>query len=387
MDKFADIRPFTDCEVADAVNAILADDGFITAIRRLRWPLAPDAINFLLLPLTRLMLKHQLNGVTSSDNFQQRMFPYVDHMVATTVRKFSISGLGNLSANKNYLFISNHRDITLDAALTGRAIFHRLHKTPRNAIGNNLLHPDFASKLFKLNKCFIVNRHISSPQKRLSHLRHLSAYIYFCLKDDNHCVWLAQKEGRAKDGLDKTDPAIIKMLAMNKRSDQTFSDFIKTLNIIPVSISYAYDPCDTVKANELYMLATTGSYRKTEDEDFNSIGQGILGYKGDVHINIGATINANLNDANATAQFLDQEIIRNYKLHASNFLAYRQLYGELPCWFQDEVDLLHTNKEESFFMQRLKAVPQYLQHYWLTIYANPIVSKSSLHNFYSISKP
>lgn len=380
MDKFADIRPFNDNEAADAITAILADDGFIAAIRRLRWGALPDCINFLSLPVIRRILKRQLKGVRSPDKFQQRMFSYMDYMIATTINELSVSGIEKLSADMNYLFISNHRDITLDAALAGRVLFERLQKTPRNAIGDNLLQPDFVSTLFRLNKCFIVNRRTTSPRKQLANMHRISTYINFCLKEDNHCVWLSQKEGRAKNGLDKTHPAIIKMLAMAKSPYEMFSDFITSLHIVPISISYEYDPCDLQKANELYMLATTGRYTKTEREDFTSMGMGILGYKGNVHLSIGKVIHEDLPDANAVAHFLDREIIDGYKLHNSNLFAYRLLYGEIPVSKHNLLAASPAGKDMHFFDKRLKSVPEHLRKYWLTMYANPVISKLQSKN-------
>lgn len=381
MDNFANIRPFNDNEVAGAVAAILADEAFIKAIRRLRWGNLPDCIDFLSLPLTHRILQWQLKGVQSPDDFQQRMFPYMDNMISTTINTLSTSGIENLAAGNNYLFISNHRDITLDAALAGRTLFNRLKKTPRNAIGDNLLQPDFVGKLFRLNKCFIVNRYTSSPRKQVANLQRLSAYIHFCLTAENECVWLAQKEGRAKDGLDKTNPAIIKMLAMDKSPNETFSHYIKSLNIVPVSISYEYDPCDLRKAHELYMRATTGSYTKAAQEDFQSMGLGILGYKGNVHLSIGKTVQENLPDAEAVAHFLDQQIIGNYKLHHSNLFAYQKLYGELPGSITGN-EAPFTDGEKHFFENRMDSVPEHLRKHWLMMYANPVVSKEKLESHY-----
>lgn len=358
---------------------LLADDGFIAAIRWLRWPNFPGATNFLLLALTRYILKRQLKGVNSLEDFQRRMQPYLGRVIATTMNTFTVSGTENLRANTNYTFISNHRDITLDAALVNHILLCQFNKTPRIAVGDNLLKTDFIRDLLRLNKCFMVSRQLMPLRKKLACLRHLSAYIYSSLNEDGHCVWLAQKGGRAKDGLDKTDPAIIKMLAMHKKPYEAFSDYIKALNIIPVSISYEYDPCDLVKAKELYMLAATGKYTKSEQEDFKSIGQGILGYKGNVHLNIGSVITADLPNANAAAQYLDQQIISNYKLHPSNFFAYQRLYGELPSAIAYEAASYSSmHKKEQAFERRFNTVPEYLHKYWLTIYANPVVSKLQL---------
>lgn len=376
MGHFVNIRPFVDSEVVGAIQTLLADDGFIKAIRRLRFNGVSSTLDFLLLPLTRFILRRQLKGVSSLDIFQQRMSGYLDYMVASTVDTLSFSGFEALSPDKRYLFISNHRDITLDPAFINYALFHQWQQSLRIAIGDNLVSDNFVSILMRLNKSFLVKRTESAPRKLLANLQELSAYIDFCLKEDNHNVWLAQSAGRSKDGLDKTDPAIIKMLAMNKGSDVDFSTYINNLHIVPVSISYEYDPCDVLKAKELYTLATTGQYVKSVNEDFISIGKGILGYKGNVHLGFGKPLNKNFNNADAVAKFLDQQIVENYKLHASNLLAYEKLYNRLPL----QLSCNDQNKRR-LFEKRLNLVPAHLKSYWLAMYANPVTSIVALADF------
>src|SRR5690554_725896 len=372
MGHFVNIRPFVDSEVVGAIQTLLADDGFIKAIRRLRFNGVSSTLDFLLLPLTRFILRRQLKGVSSLDAFQQRMSGYLDYIIASTVDALSFSGFEALSPDKRYLFISNHRDITLDPAFINYALFHQWQQSLRIAIGDNLVSDNFVSILMRLNKSFLVKRTESAPRKLLANLQELSAYIDFCLKEDNHNVWLAQSAGRSKDGLDKTDPAIIKMLAMNKNSDVDFSDYINNLHIVPVSISYEYDPCDVLKAKELYTLATTGQYVKSANEDFISIGKGILGYKGNVHIAFGKVLQGEFANAGAVADIIDQQIIGNYQLHASNLLAYEILHGHLP------LELSCNAEQRRFFEQRLSYVPMHLRDYWLVMYANPVISKLAL---------
>lgn len=376
MQDFENIRPFLDAEVNDAITKLLADQQFILAIRRLRFHYLPRFFDHLLLPITRLILHAQLKNVQSLLEFQRRMSYYVDYMVKTQVDNLTVSGLEELDFSKNYLFISNHRDITLDAALVDCILLNQSSKTLRIAIGDNLLQSDFVRLLLRLNKCFKVKRSDIYSRNFFKHLQKLSAYINFCLKVDNHSVWLAQSAGRSKDGLDKTDPAIIKMLAMNKGSDVDFSTYINNLHIVPVSISYEYDPCDVLKAKELYTLATTGQYVKSVNEDFISIGKGILGYKGNVHLGFGKPLNKNFNNADAVAKFLDQQIVENYKLHASNLLAYEKLYNRLPL----QLSCNDQNKRR-LFEKRLNLVPAHLKSYWLAMYANPVTSIVALADF------
>src|SRR5690554_2751152 len=230
MDQFASIRPFTDNEAAEAIISLLNDKHFIAAIGHLRYSYLPRTVRLPLAPLIKYQLKRRLRNIHSLDAFQYRMSGYLDYMIKSTVNTLSFSGFDALAKSKNYLFISNHRDITLDPAFINYALFHQWQKSLRIAIGDNLLSDDFVSVLMRLNKSFLVKRSETAPRKLLANLQELSAYISFCLKEDNHSVWLAQSAGRAKDGLDKTDPAIIKMLAMNKSHDVGFSTYINKLH-------------------------------------------------------------------------------------------------------------------------------------------------------------
>lgn len=379
MDKFADIRPYNDDEVTDVIASIIADDEFIGAIRSLKYPRLPAFLNPLLFPLFRWVIRRQTHDVTTVNEFQSRISAYLDHMIETTTDKVTISGLEKLTDDQTYLFVSNHRDITLDPAFVNYALFHRFNQTVRIAIGDNLLTKDFATKLMRINKSFIVKRSEKAPRKMLAALRQLSEYIVFSLKQENHSVWIAQKEGRAKDGIDRTDPAIIKMFAVNEGRGDAFGGFIKSLNIVPVSISYEYDPCDEMKAHELHAIATTGSYTKAEQEDITSIAKGISGYKGHVHLSFGEVLQDEFDDADAVAGWLDKQIIDHYVLHPSNYFAYEKLYGEFPAGVYSSKRLPFNapamSKEKRAFEERLATVPEPLQPFWLAAYANPIVSK------------
>lgn len=381
MEKFADIRPYNDDEVAEVIASIIADDEFISAIRWLKFPRVPAFLNFVLFPIFRFIIKKETKNVTTVAEFQARISNYMDHMIATTIDELSISGLDKLDENENYLFISNHRDITLDPAFVNYSLFHRFKKTVRIAIGDNLLTKDFATKLMRINKSFIVKRSEKAPRKMLANLRLLSEYIHFSLMQDNHCVWIAQKEGRAKNGVDRTDPAIIKMFAINEGRGDAFPEFIKSLNIVPVSISYEYDPCDQMKANELHTIETTGSYTKADQEDIKSIATGISGYKGNVHIHFGEVLKEELDDADIVAAWLDKHIIDGYVLHPSNYFAYEKLHGSFPEGVYSKRRIPFNapamSKEKREFEERLATVPVELRKQWLEAYANPIISKQT----------
>ncbi len=229
--------------------------------------------------LVRLRLRRELRGVNDVHGLQMVIKSYVERMIADTTGGFTVSGLDNLDPQQAYLFMSNHRDIAMDPAFTNYALHLAGHQTLRIAIGDNLLTKPWVSDLMRVNKSFLVKRSLSGPRELLAASKTLANYIQHSVREDNVPVWIAQREGRAKDGLDRTEPAVIKMIGMSrdKKGSQSFGEHIASLRIVPVAISYELDPCDALKANELFELATRGEYEKGEQEDVASIGQGISG--------------------------------------------------------------------------------------------------------------
>jgi hypothetical protein len=235
----------------------------------------------------------------------------------------------------------------------------------------------------RLNKSFIVRRSAKGPRQILATYKLLSAYISHSIQKDHSSIWIAQREGRAKNGVDRTEPAIIKMLTMHqKKSDLSFSDYIQSLNIVPVAISYELDPCDGAKAKELYEKETHGSYEKAEHEDVSSIAKGITGEKGHVHVSFGTPLKGDFEDAEAVAKAVDQQIINNYKLHPTNFFAYKMLHGQDADRFS--LDLAVEGDREVFrevekhFQQRIEQLPVEHRDKALAIYANSISCKQQL---------
>ncbi len=374
-DPFADIRPYRDNEVAEVLSRLLRDREFLSALASLRL----TGLAATCMPLARLLvrfgLKRELRGVVDVAGLQQVIKVYMDRMIEGSCSGFSVSGIENLDRSRPYLFISNHRDIAMDPAFTNYALNAEGLSTLRIAIGDNLLTKPWVSDLMRLNKSFIVKRSVSSGRELLAASRHLANYIRHSLQEEREPVWIAQREGRAKDGLDRTEPAVIKMLSMSRdKAAESFGEHIAGLGIVPVSISYELDPNDARKANELYALASSGRYEKGEQEDVASIGLGISGEKGRVHITFGTPLGSEFGDADAVAEEIDRQVIAGYCLHPTNLYAYDRLYGE-HAPRPDNLYLEPGECSREQFDARIDAMPESHRPYALAIYANSVMSK------------
>ncbi|WFF43304.1 glycerol acyltransferase [Salinicola endophyticus] len=375
LDRFADIRPYHDDEVAGVLARLAQDSELLDAITRYRLPrlarFAPPLARF----FASMRLRREVRGVATIRDFQLRIADYMAHMIARTTRGFSVEGLDRLSPDKAYLFIGNHRDIALDPAFVNYALYVGGHDTVRIAIGDNLLQKPFVTDLMRLNKSFIVPRSVKGKRAMLAAYQSLSGYIRHSISDDNHSVWLAQREGRAKDGIDRTDSAIVKMLCMARRLEENDPDIghaVRELQIVPVSISYEYDPCDLLKARELHAKETDGRYQKVEFEDIRSIVSGIIGDKGRVKLAFGTPLSAEFDAADAVAAEIDRQVLSNYPLFPSHQLALAET-GLAP----DLVDLSAVTAEDrERFQTRLAQVPAELRPWWLKQYANPILNRA-----------
>ena len=319
QDPFHDIRPYRDDEVSQVLFDILHDNEFISAITQYQFPKASKWAGFILRPIVKQVLAARIGDISSVKEFQQLVESYMAKMINRTTTKLSCSGIENLDPEEAYLFISNHRDIAMDPAFVNWMLYHAEMETVRIAIGDNLLRKPYASDLMRLNKSFIVKRGVQG-RERLTVLTQLSQYIDHSIIG-GHSIWIAQRSGRAKDGDDRTDPALLKMLHIGQRKARSFAEQAKRLNIVPVSISYEFDPCDAMKAKELAALAEAGEYKKSEFEDIQSIVRGITGDKGQVHVAFGEVITADFEDDEALAVELDRQIHANYRLHSTNLAA------------------------------------------------------------------
>jgi hypothetical protein len=272
----------------------------------------------------------------------------------------------------------------MDPALVNWSLFHNDCNTLRIAIGDNLLTKPFVSDLMRLNKCFIVNRSAKAPREKLKAAKHLSAYIHHSIANEASSIWIAQREGRAKDGFDKTNSAVLSMIMLNKPKTQDLSEYVKELRIVPVSISYELDPCDAAKARELYHQRNLGGYQKEEHEDVKSIAMGIAGKKGNIHIAFGSVLDGHYDDTDKLVSEIDHQIMANYVLHASNCFAFEILHGVVPTVSYTEKNIPYDPaplaEQKAEFMLRMNEIPAEQRDIALAIYANPVVSKLTKPN-------
>ncbi len=366
-DKYADIRPYNDNEVNASLARLMSDDAFIDVIAKYNLPRFLSAVPFIARPLVRSQLRKKWGKVTSVEDVQNEVAKYLDKLIKRTTSKVTFSGLDKLDPNQAYLFVSNHRDIVLDPALVNWGLYQHKMKTVRIAIGDNLLQIPYITELMRLNKSFIVKRSAKAPKEMLKALTQLSSYIYDSLMG-GHSIWIAQKEGRAKDGFDQTDPALLKMLQLNGRKQKKeFGEYIKELKVVPVSISYQYEPCAIAKAKELYHKQQHGEYVKSVGEDILSIVEGFSTAKGHVHLAFGQPIESQCDSAEELANTIDQQIIDSFYLHPGNYIA-----GGCK-------ESVINSPDTATFEQRIAQVPEELKPLVLAMYAKPFHRKAQIN--------
>ena len=373
MNSFDDIRPYQDAEVAPVLRQLVRNKQLLNAIGHFQFGHLPACVRGLLQPVIGWQLRQMVAGVNDVDGLQHSIKPLLEKVILKTTEELTWSVAEPLPKDKPFLLLSNHRDIVMDPALVNYALYQQRLNTARIAIGDNLLGRPYVSDLMRLNKSFIVQRSITGRREKLQALRHLSSYIRYSI-DEHEIVWMAHREGRAKDGDDRTDTAILKMLYMSYRHDKLdFSEMLEHLNIIPVSISYEYDPCDVAKAQELHERDISGSYNKEENEDLNSIVSGIEGNKGRVHVAFGSAINSSFDSPSAVAEEINRQVHKLYRLRPSNWLARDILEGrEHHDGWRDQFSGDELIRHEALFRERLDKCPDGARHWFLRIYANPV---------------
>ncbi|MET0125932.1 1-acyl-sn-glycerol-3-phosphate acyltransferase [Pseudomonas caspiana] len=375
MGEFDAIRPYNDAEVSAVLERLLSDKEFLSILTRFRFPKLAGALGWALQPIIARKLRRQFVGINSVATLQDKVEYYVDHTIERATDGVTYTGVEQFKSGSAYLFLANHRDIVMDPAFVNYAVYHAGLPTPRIAIGDNLLQKPFVSDLMRLNKSFIVHRSIAGRREKMAAYQLLSAYINHSIRNDCQSIWIAQAEGRAKDGDDRTESAILKMFHMS-RKDEPFAEVIQSLNLTPVSISYEYDPCDHAKARELYIRATTGTYSKAPGEDDVSIALGITGYKGRVHVNFAPPITELFEDTKALAIEMDRQILGGYRLFPVHYLAYAQWADADPSLnvplAKDVFAAPELTKAQEEWQRRLDECPAEHRPYLVLQYATPV---------------
>ncbi len=372
MTNFDDIRPYTDKEVKEKIRLMLKDPAFETVLMHL----------FKVKPKVK-MVKMQLRMIRKIKQLQGTfLYDLLRWIINKTSDGLICTGLDILDKTKPYLFISNHRDIILDAALLNYLIFENGMNTTQIAIGNNLLLYEWIEHAVKLNRAFIIKRNLP-PRELLEASQKVSRFIRKSITEDHLSVWIAQREGRTKDGFDKTQGSLLKMLNMS--NEKAISDGFNELNIVPVSISYEIEPCGLAKMKELIKKEHYGQ-NKTNRDDLKSMSMGIFNPKGRICFSFGEPIRLDFEAAKtkeeqnrqikALAERIDNQIYSNFRLWPNNYIAYDILMSE-PRFMHR-----YTQQEKKNFELMIEQALIHIdfpitniQERFLKLYANPVINR------------
>jgi hypothetical protein len=376
LTEFESISPYTDAEAAEALSK-LAEFPLLSAISQKVFPAEEPEY-----------LKNTLKSIKTIDEFQILvMQKFVRWVIETTAKNFSYDSIANIDPNKKFLALSNHRDIILDPAITQLVLYTNGIPMTEIAVGDNLITNKTIEWLIRSNRMIKVVRGISARELYLSS-QLLSKYIRLNITEGRSSIWLAQRQGRTKNGYDITEQGLLKMLDMSGTAD--FQTNFEELNIIPMSISYEIEPCDVLKAREL-VISRKHKYVKGPDEDWNSIMTGILQQKGNIHLNIGTQLTSDeiaaaaLCDKNDRYQLIrhavDLRVIEGYKLWKNNYVAYDLLNHSFK--YSEMYDITDIEKFVAYMEHQLDTVEKEinredLRRIFLEIYANPVVTKELL---------
>ncbi len=372
---FEEIRPFLDSEI----NSVLK--------RLTKNPFFHQVLNGYFPQNKHREIINLLDNTHSAFDFQRTfMYQIIDNILATTSKGITFSGLEQLSPNNPYLFISNHHDIILDSAILQKVLFDNNFPTTEIAFGSNLMEVPLIAEIGRANKMFIVKRG-GNPREILKNSNILSAYIRNDITNKNTSVWIAQRNGRTKDGNDRTEVALLKML--NLSGNKSVTENILELNIVPVAISYEFETCDSEKVKEVYN-SKTDKYEKKIGEDTNSVIKGITHNKGKIHLAFGKfltnnNINTFSNKSNAEffkdmGHYIDNEIITNFKLFPNNYIAFDIINNS-----HDFIDKYTETEKLEFTQHKDKSIANIkcdktkeLNDLFLNLYANPVLNKLDL---------
>ena len=378
MDDFEDIRPYHDAEVGPALERLTNDPELTSFLGQWLAPSLSSVMPGRVASVVSWLLRKKFSSVVDIAGFQEVISAYAKKLVREGTSEFVYEGFDQLEEGRAYLFISNHRDIAGDSMLLDYALYLNGLDTVRIAIGDNLIQKDFATSLMRLNKGFFIKRSVQGHKKAYAALMQSSKYIHQSL-GEGQSVWIAQSEGRSKDGLDVTDPAIVKMLLLADRK-KPLAEVVDKLCIMPLSISYEFDPCDVLKAKELGTFAMEGHYQKPPGEDLISLVRGLTGQKGRVVLRLGSRLTGSFETPDEVAAAIDYQILKNLELFPVNYWALSRVddpsYRSLSNHFESRL----KKSEERFLTERLRLCPPTYRPYWLEIYANPVMNRNQVLN-------
>ncbi len=378
IENFKDISPYENSEVASKLAQLVKEPGFEHAVR------------FVMPNVDYPTFSAQLATIDNKEDFQKKiMYPFLVWLEKNTTSGVSISGIENYEPGTSYTFSTNHRDIVLDASFLNLNLINHNLPTTEIAIGDNLLIYDWIDDLVRLNKSFIVRRNLKLT-KALEAAKHLSAYIHFAILHKHESIWIAQREGRAKDSNDLTQESLIKMLGLG--GDGSMRENIESVNLLPTAISYEYDPNDYLKVKEFLLKKRDPNFKKSQHDDLLSMETGLLKGKGHIHFTIGKCLTGRLRqlpadiDKNSfvrtVCDMIDNQIHSGYQIYPINYVAYDRLNGDhrFSEHYTDEeernaldyidrqlslIDVEDITPEETVFMREKM----------FGMYANPLANK------------
>ena len=373
--EFDEIRPYAPEELPQVFEELIADPMFKAVVGQVM-PGIPFE-----------MLAAKMRECKTNLDFQKAFFyTLLKDLVKKCAKglEFDCSAITDKSIN--YTFISNHRDIVLDSALLSVVLIENGMNTVEIAIGDNLLIYPWIKKIVRINKSFIVKRGLGLREQLKSSML-MSSYMHYAISQKHENIWIAQRQGRAKDSNDRTQDSILKMMVMGGEGD--IFDRLKEMNLVPLSLSYEFDPCDYLKAKEAQQKRDDADFKKSEADDLTNMQIGIYGYKGHIHFQTAACINDELDEIKShnlpktevftvIAELIDKHIHQNYRLYPCNYIALDTLNGKSE--FADKYTQEDLAQFEGYLNKQMEKIDlpnkdmDFLRHYMLTMYANPLIN-------------